>query len=60
MATETAPAPTETDAEHDHHPAHLEHHFVSSEHAVKKRGFADIGGAGDGGESGPEIGCWVG
>ncbi len=30
MATETAPAPTETDAEHDHHPAHLEHHFVSS------------------------------
>ena len=31
MATETAPAPTETDAEHDHHPAHLEHHFVSSE-----------------------------
>ncbi len=31
MATETAPAPTETDAEHDSHPAHLEHHFVSSE-----------------------------
>jgi cytochrome c oxidase subunit 3 len=31
MATETAPAPTETtDGEHDH-PAHLEHHFVSSE-----------------------------
>ncbi len=32
MATETAPAPTETEAEHDdHHPEHLEHHFVSSE-----------------------------
>ena len=31
MATETAPAPTETDAGHGPHPAHLEHHFVSSE-----------------------------
>ena len=29
MATETAPAPTETDGAHDS-PAHLEHHFVSS------------------------------
>lgn len=30
--TETAPAPTTTDhGGHDHHPAHLEHHFVSSE-----------------------------
>jgi cytochrome c oxidase subunit 3 len=29
--TETAPAPTTTDAGHDHHPDHLEHHFVSSE-----------------------------
>lgn len=32
MATETAPAPTtDVDAEEEHHPAHLEHHFVSSE-----------------------------
>ncbi len=32
MATETAPATTEaeTDVEHEHHPPHLEHHFVSS------------------------------
>ncbi|PSQ79643.1 MAG: cytochrome C oxidase subunit III, partial [Bacteroidetes bacterium QH_6_63_17] len=30
MATETAPAPTGTDDEHEH-PEHLEHHFVSSE-----------------------------
>jgi cytochrome c oxidase subunit 3 len=29
--TDTAPAPATTDVEHDHHPAHLEHHFVSSE-----------------------------
>ncbi|MFB6098403.1 MAG: cytochrome c oxidase subunit 3 family protein [Salinibacter sp.] len=31
MATETAPAPADTDVEQDHHPEHLEHHFVSSE-----------------------------
>lgn len=33
MATEAAPAPAETEpeAEEEHHPAHLEHHFVSSE-----------------------------
>lgn len=33
MATETAPATTdvETEVEHEHHPPHLEHHFVSSE-----------------------------
>jgi cytochrome c oxidase subunit 3 len=32
MATETAPAPTtDVDAEQEHHPEHLEHHFVSSE-----------------------------
>jgi cytochrome c oxidase subunit 3 len=29
--TDTAPAPTTTEVEHDHHPSHLEHHFVSSE-----------------------------
>jgi cytochrome c oxidase subunit 3 len=29
MATQTAPAPTDTDDDHAH-PAHLEHHFVSS------------------------------
>lgn len=33
MATDTAPAPAETTSgdEGEHHPAHLEHHFVSSE-----------------------------
>lgn len=31
MATETAPAPAETDVEEDHHSPHLEHHFVSLE-----------------------------
>ncbi len=29
--TDTAPAPATTDVGHDHHPSHLEHHFVSSE-----------------------------
>lgn len=29
--TETASTPATTDVEHDHHPAHLQHHFVSSE-----------------------------
>jgi cytochrome c oxidase subunit 3 len=29
--TETAPAPTTTDEGHDHHPDHLQHHFVSSQ-----------------------------
>jgi cytochrome c oxidase subunit 3 len=29
--TDTAPAPATTDVEHDHHPDHLEHHFVSSQ-----------------------------
>jgi cytochrome c oxidase subunit 3 len=29
--TDTAPAPATTDVEHDHHPSHLQHHFVSSE-----------------------------
>ena len=29
--TETVPAPAETEGDHGHHPAHLEHHFVSSE-----------------------------
>ena len=32
MPTETAPAETESvDTEHDHHPPHLQHHFVSSQ-----------------------------
>lgn len=31
MATETAPSPTTSDAEHHQHPAHVEHHFVSSD-----------------------------
>lgn len=31
MATETAPAPAETDADDEHHSSHLEHHFVSLE-----------------------------
>jgi len=29
--TDTASTPAATDVEHDHHPSHLEHHFVSSE-----------------------------
>jgi len=31
MATDTAQTPAHVESEHDHHPSHLEHHFVSSE-----------------------------